>query len=410
MAASKSPSSSPFASRSPLRPPARPPIVVAAAMNSVVVPISAGPPPSDPVFSLGNSQASQRRVCPSFKEVASSRGESSVLPAAIPEAPAISIQMPDEALEFASELSKTSLVCRFNGFWPSLADLRSWISSAWSPLVEGEIVACPCAKGFFVAIFDSNADRFKVSSSGPWFWGRAGLSMKPWTPDFDPSTASISTAPVWVRLPSLPLHFWEGKSLESIGNGLGKFLCNCPDESIDRTTFARICVEMDFKNGFPAEINLLGKGYSWTQKIDYENLCFRCRVCFETGHIARNCEKSSGKRRLPRSQRPTWWKEAPPEKQVEGKTPAPEEEADSAPKELAQRTDPVEIPLPTSPKPTQGVSNWADIADAEETQGQTGNHEQGQSSEWQTVSKKKKKPIQHRTDIMTRSRSGSAYL
>ena len=149
---------------------------------------------------------------------------------------------------------------------------------------------------------------------------------------------------------------------------------------------------MDFHNGFPAEINLLGKGYSWTQKIDYENLCFRCRVCFETGHIARNCEKSSGKRRLPRSQRPTWWKEAPPEKQAEGKTPAPdpEEEAESAPKELAQGTDPVETPPPTSPKPSQRVSSWADIVDNEETQGQTENHDQGQSSKWQTVSKKKK--------------------
>ena len=144
--------------------PDRPPPVVAAAMNSVAVPISAGPPPPALISSLGNLSlkdvASQRRDCSSFKEVASCRGESSVQPAAIPEAPAISIQMPKEALEFASELSKTSLVCRFNGFWPSLADLRTWISSAWSSLIDGEVVACPCAKGFFVAIFDSDDDRF----------------------------------------------------------------------------------------------------------------------------------------------------------------------------------------------------------------------------------------------------------
>ena len=155
---------------------------------------------------------------------------------------------------------------------------------------------------------------------------------------------------------------------------------------------------MDFHNGFPAEINLLGNGYSWTQKIDYENLCFRCRVCFETGHIARNCEKSSGKRRLPRSQRPTWWKEAPPEKQVEGKIPAsvPEGEADSAPKELVQGTDPVERTPPRSPKPTQRDSSWADIADAEEAQGQPENQDQGQSIEWQTVSEKKNYPTTKR--------------
>ena len=195
-----SPARAGFSGASSARPPVRPPPVVAAAR------IAAGPPPPDLVSSHGNlplkGVAPQRRVCPSSRP-----GVPSVQPAAIPEAPAISIQMPKEALEFASELSKTSLVCRFNGFWTSLADLRLWISSSWSPLTDGEVVSCPCAKGFFVVIFDSAEDRLMVSSSGPWFWGRAGLSMKPWTPDFDPTTASISSAPVWVRLPSLPLHF-----------------------------------------------------------------------------------------------------------------------------------------------------------------------------------------------------------
>jgi hypothetical protein len=162
----------------------------------------------------------------SFKDMASLRGGSSAPNTSIVEAPAVSIQMPKEALVFSSQLSKLALVCRFNGFWPSLVDLRSWIDSEWSPLLVGEVSVCPFAKGFFAAIFESSDERDLVSSSGPWFWGRAGLSVQPWTPDFDPATASISSAPVWVRLPSLPLHFRGDKSLESIGNGIGKFLCN----------------------------------------------------------------------------------------------------------------------------------------------------------------------------------------
>lgn len=49
-----------------------------------------------------------------------------------------------------------------------------------------------------------------------------------------------------------------------------------------KTTFARICVEMDSSKGFPAEIHLTSKDYVSVQKIDYENILFRCRSCYET--------------------------------------------------------------------------------------------------------------------------------
>jgi hypothetical protein len=344
----------------------------------------------------------------SFKDVASLRGGSSAPKTAIIEAPTVSIQMPKEALVYSSQLSKLALICRFNGFWPNLVDLRSWIDSEWSPLLVDEVTVCPLAKGFFAAIFESSDERDLVSSSGPWFWGRAGLSVQPWTPDFDPATASISSAPVWVRLPSLPLHFRGDKSLESIGNGIGKYLCSCPEAAPVNSTFARICVEMDFNKGFPAEIILLGENFSWTQKIDFENLCFRCRVCFETGHIARNCEKSSGKRRSSRSQRPTWWTGAQPEKQAEAKIPPSETEGESVsiPKEPVKGEDPAEAALPRSSSPTKQASSWADIAEAEEVQAQPEIHNQGQSNEWQVVTKKKKNVYQ-REDVRTRSRSGS---
>jgi hypothetical protein len=216
-------------------------------------------------------------------EVTSHQGRPSGLHAAVPEAPTVSIQMPKEALTHACHYSRHALVCRFNGYWPNLSDLLSWISSEWYPLLEGEVITCPCAKGFFVVVFESTSDRDKVFNSGPWFWGRAGLSMQLWTPAFDPSMDCISSAPVWVRLPYLPLHFWGDESLKSIGNGLDKFLCRSLDSKPARSTFARICVEMDFSKGFPAEIILQGKDYSRTQILDYENLSFRCRNCFETG-------------------------------------------------------------------------------------------------------------------------------
>ena len=94
--------------------------------------------------------------------------------------------------------------------------------------------------------------------------------MQPWSPSFDASTVVFSSAPVWVNLPNIPLHFWGLNSLQSIGNALEKFHNRSQETDTAFTTYAWICVEMDFNKGFPAEIILDGKGYSWTQKLDYE--------------------------------------------------------------------------------------------------------------------------------------------
>ena len=105
----------------------------------------------------------------SFKDMASLRGGSSAPNTSIVEAPVVSIQMPKEALVVSSQLSKHALVCRFNGFWPSLVHLCSWIDSEWSPLLVGEVSVCPFVKGFFASIFESSDERDLVSSSVLWF-------------------------------------------------------------------------------------------------------------------------------------------------------------------------------------------------------------------------------------------------
>jgi hypothetical protein len=96
-----------------------------------------------------------------------------------------------------------------------------------------------------------------------------------WTPSFDPVIDSLSTTLVWVILPNLPLHLWGLPSLRAIGNALGKFHYRSEEtKNYSTTTYARICVEMDFNKGFPAEIILTGESSSWSQKLDYENVSF----------------------------------------------------------------------------------------------------------------------------------------
>lgn len=95
------------------------------------------------------------------------------------------------------------------------------------------------ARSLFVVVYYNTEDKQNIYESGPWFWGNVGLFMQPFPATFDPITVSISMAPVWVRLPNLPLHLWNLPMLSSIGNALGKFYRHNP-ESINfyKTTYA----------------------------------------------------------------------------------------------------------------------------------------------------------------------------
>lgn len=95
----------------------------------------------------------------------------------VQEAPALVIPVIQEAIDDEERLSERALVCRFNGLWPKLVDLHPWTSSAWS--LKEEALICPCARGFFIVIFGSAEDRDQIFRSGPWFWGRSGLSIQP---------------------------------------------------------------------------------------------------------------------------------------------------------------------------------------------------------------------------------------
>eukprot|EP00253_Pinus_taeda_P015210 PITA_15210 len=97
--------------------------------------------------------------------------------------------------------------------------------------------------------------------------GPQGLYLNKWTPDFDPGVDVPSTVPVWVRLPNLPMHFWNWESLMHIGNTLGKFIDRANNK--DQFDCARICVEVDLE------------------------LPFKCRKCHVYDHFARGCPKNS---------------------------------------------------------------------------------------------------------------------
>jgi len=212
----------------------------------------------------------------------------------------------DQVKGLFKTLQAKAVICRFNGFWPKSHDLHCWIFQNWT--TNCQILLC--TKGFFIVQFESLEEYQKVLLQGPWFWGRAGLFITPWFPEFDANTMVVTKMPVWVRLPNLPLPYWHHLVLEDIGNLLGRFI-KSDKERQDKGlfTYARICVEIDLSKGLPDRIHLKHESFIWLQRLDYENTAFRCRFCHMTGHLQDTCplaKKFPKKKKGPRTNRKNW--------------------------------------------------------------------------------------------------------
>ena len=121
--------------------------------------------------------------------------------------------------------------------------------------------------------------------------GLQGLYLNGWTSDFDPEDDTPKAVTVWVRLPNLPMHCWNPKSLQAIGTVLGKYIDMASPK--DQYACAHICVEVDLEAGLPEAIKLTMGNWSHFQNLDYEQLPFKCRGCHEYGHFIRNFPKKT---------------------------------------------------------------------------------------------------------------------
>jgi hypothetical protein len=119
--------------------------------------------------------------------------------------------------------------------------------------------------------------------------GPQGLYLNRWHPSFDPELEVPKEVTVWVRLPNLPIHCWNSSSLQAIGNGLGNYIDKADPK--DQYSCARICVEVNLEVGLPEAVKLKVGEWKHFQKLDYEQLPFKCRGCHEYGHFQRNCPK-----------------------------------------------------------------------------------------------------------------------
>src|SRR5688572_12041733 len=92
--------------------------------------------------------------------------------------------------------------------------------------------------------------------------------------------------PVWIRLPSLPLHCWGKETLSRIVGAVGVpvLVDDCTTKQL-KVSYARVLVEVDITQEFVKEIKLRDNtGREFIQKAIPERRPFFCRKCNKMGH------------------------------------------------------------------------------------------------------------------------------
>ncbi|KAK8945123.1 hypothetical protein KSP39_PZI007761 [Platanthera zijinensis] len=121
-----------------------------------------------------------------------------------------------------------------------LADLnRKWNSF-------GEFQLIMLSEDCFTCTFQTAAARDSVLMGGPWYVNGYIVGLDMWSKDFSPSSLNGMSSPIWVRLPHLPLIYWDKKNLGRMARMLGEPLwLDSVTSRWERAEYARFCVRAD---------------------------------------------------------------------------------------------------------------------------------------------------------------------
>lgn len=162
--------------------------------------------------------------------------------------------------------------------------LHSRLLGMWKPV--GTMSCIDLGSDFFLIRFSVKEDYVKVLRDGPWFVGGHYLSIKGWEPNFKASSVNPSSVAVWVRLPKLPIEYYEPSVLKDIGKAIEPVLrIDTHTATKARGRFARLCVQVNLDKLI---IKLIRVG-GIAQQVQYGGISTLCFSCGRVGHKSEGC-------------------------------------------------------------------------------------------------------------------------
>ncbi|KAK1287514.1 hypothetical protein QJS10_CPB19g00925 [Acorus calamus] len=175
------------------------------------------------------------------------------------------------------------------GKLPVFIPFLQFLRKLWKP--KGDFQLLLHGNGFFTVKFDLEEDSRTVLEGGPWTMDYRPFILRKWSPDVRMEQERLSSIPLWIRLPNLPLHLWEEDCLSRIGSTIGVPLyADLATLRCSRASYARICVEVQATMTLPDSVLVdIAPGCRESFKIDYDWKPMACKFCQTFGHDEACC-------------------------------------------------------------------------------------------------------------------------
>lgn len=168
--------------------------------------------------------------------------------------------------------------------------LRKWVEENWGSQLSTLLVVNNLMKGWFSFLMASKDDVDRMVL-GRWEMAGVPIVLRKWSPIFDAAKERVGKEPIWVKLPSLPIHLWNYFFFKMLGHHFGEFLdVDFSFRDIGEMAVAQVLVLLDLREGLAPEIVLTAKYGDYSQMLDYEGVPFRCHKCHSIDHTMADCD------------------------------------------------------------------------------------------------------------------------
>ncbi|CAN1163721.1 hypothetical protein LINPERHAP1_LOCUS28748 [Linum perenne] len=165
----------------------------------------------------------------------------------------------------------------------SFLTVKRRIESLWAK--SGNIQVCNLANNFFLVRFSEADDYQRAAFGGPWKIYDYYLAVSHWTPSFS-EDEPIKKILTWVRLPKLPIHYFNKVAVSRIDDFIGRTVrLDLATSEGARARYARLCVEVDLSKPLLGKYIIEDRVYL----VEYESLEDICFGCGFYGHKLGTC-------------------------------------------------------------------------------------------------------------------------